>query len=74
MQHAKDRGIDVYWFTWNIFVWGTEGKHGLTEEGNNPETVAYVCASVRETVKTYPLLAGIGVTAGENMKKRTGTV
>ena len=74
MQHATDRGIDVYWFTWNIFVWGTEGKHGLPEEGNNPETVAYVCASVRETVKTYPLLAGIGVTAGENMKKRTGTV
>jgi hypothetical protein len=26
MQHAKDRGIDVYWFTWNIFVWGTEGE------------------------------------------------
>ena len=33
MQYAKDRGIDVYWFTWNIFVWGTEGKHGITEDG-----------------------------------------
>jgi hypothetical protein len=40
MQYAKDRGIDIYWYTWNIFVWGTEGKHGLTEDGNNPETVA----------------------------------
>ena len=72
MQYAKDRGIDVYWFTWNTFVWGTEGKHGLTEDGNNPETVAYFRASVRETVRTYPLLAGIGITAGENMNSTQG--
>jgi hypothetical protein len=72
MQYAKDRGIDVYWYTWNIFVWGTEGKHNITEDGNNPETIAYFRASVRETVKTYPLLAGIGITAGENMNSRQG--
>ena len=72
MQYAKDRGIDVYWFTWNIFVWGTEGKHGLTEDGNNPETVAYFRASMRETVRTYPLLAGIWITGGENMKSAQG--
>ncbi len=72
MQAAKDRGIDVYWFTWNTFVWGTEGKYGLTEDGNNPTTIAYFRASVRETVKTYPLLAGIGITAGENMKSSRG--
>ncbi len=73
MQYAKDRGIDVYWYTWNIFVWGTEGKHNITEDGNNPETIAYFRASVRETVKTYPLLAGIGITAGENMNSKQGT-
>ncbi len=72
MQYAKDRGIDVYWFTWNIFVWGTEGKYGLTEDGNNPKTIAYFRASVRETVKAYPLLAGMGITAGENMKSAEG--
>jgi hypothetical protein len=72
MQYAKDRGIDVYWYTWNIFVWGTEGKHKITEDGNNPETIAYFRASVRETVKTYPLLAGIGITAGENMNSKQG--
>lgn len=72
MQYAKDRGIDIYWFTWNIFVWGTEGKYGLTEDGNNPNTIAYFRASVRETVRTYPLLAGIGITAGENMKSKQG--
>ena len=72
LQYAKDRGVDVYWFTWNIFVWGTEGKYGLTEDGNNKDTIAYFRASVRETVKTYPLLAGIGITAGENMSSRQG--
>ena len=72
MQYAKGRGIDVYWITWNIFVWGTEGKHNLTEDGHNPNTIAYFRASVRETVKTYPLLAGIGITAGENMNSKEG--
>ncbi len=28
MQYAKDRGMDIYLFTWNIFVWGTEGNTG----------------------------------------------
>ena len=72
MQYAKDRGVDVYWFTWNIFVWGTEGKYGLTEDGKNQKTIDYFRASVRETVKTYPLLAGIGITAGENMHSKEG--
>ena len=72
MQYAKDRGVDIYLFTWNIFVWGTEGKYGLTEDGNNPKTIPYFRASVRETVRTYPLLAGIGITAGENMNSRQG--
>jgi hypothetical protein len=72
MQYAKDRGIDVYWYTWNIFVWGTEGKHDITEDGNNANTIAYFRASVRETVRAYPLLAGIGITAGENMNSKQG--
>ncbi len=68
MQHAHDRGIEVYWFTWNIFVWGTDGKYGITAAQDNPATIAYFRASVRETVRTYPLLAGIGITAGEQMR------
>lgn len=67
MQHARDRGIDVYWFTWNVFLFGAEGKHGLKRQGMGEDEVRYFRASVRETVKTYPLLAGIGITAGENM-------
>jgi hypothetical protein len=67
MQYAHDRGIEVYWFTWNIFVWGTDGKYGITVDRDNPTTIRYFRASVRELVRTYPLLAGIGITAGENM-------
>ena len=32
MQLAKDRGIDVYWFTWNTFLFGAEGKDGITSD------------------------------------------
>ena len=67
MRHAKDRGIDVYVFTWNAFTFGAEGKHGITSDVENPITKAYFRASVRELITTYPLLAGLGITAGEGM-------
>lgn len=67
MQMAADRGIEVYIFTWNLFVYGAEGKYGITDSMTNETTTAYMRASVRELVRTYPLLAGIGVTAGENL-------
>ena len=67
MQHAADRGIRVYIFTWNVFTFGAEGKHGITDDLDNKTTKQYFRASVREMVKTYPLLAGMGITAGEGM-------
>lgn len=70
MQYAHDRGIEVYWFTWNIFTWGAEGKYGITSKQDNPKTIDYFRASVRELVLTYPLLDGIGITAGEHMEER----
>lgn len=72
MQMAADRGIAVYVFTWNLFVYGADGKHGITDSMTNPATTAYFRASVREMVKTYPLLAGIGITAGENLHAKPG--
>jgi hypothetical protein len=72
MEMAHDRGIDVYLFTWNIFTFGATGKHGITPKMDNSATIAYFRASVRETVKTYPLLAGMGITAGEQMKTDGG--
>ena len=70
MRHAKDRGIAVYVFTWNTFTFGAEGKHGITNNLENPITKAYFRASVREMIKTYPLLAGLGITAGEGMPSK----
>lgn len=67
MQRAADRGIRVYIFTWNVFTFGAEGKHGITNDLGSKVTKRYFRASVRETVKTYPLLAGMGITAGEGM-------
>jgi hypothetical protein len=67
MQYAKDRGIDTYLFTWNIYTYGATGKYGITDAQDNPKTAEYFRASVRQTVLTYPLLAGIGITAGEHM-------
>ena len=72
MQMAADRGIDIYIFTWNVFTYGVEGKHGIDDNMSNPTTVSYTRASVRELVKTYPLLKGIGITAGENMPTTPG--
>lgn len=74
MQRAHDRGIDVYWFTWNVFLYGAEGKDGITGDKGAPRTIAYFRASVRETVRTYPLLAGIGITAGESMPATLGGI
>lgn len=67
MQMAADRGIDIYLFTWNMFTYGATGKHGITQRQDNDTTIAWFRASVREMIKTYPLLRGIGITAGEGM-------
>jgi len=67
MQYAKDRNIDCYIVTWNIYTFGTGGKHGITDAITNPTTVDYFRRSVAQLFRTYPLLRGIGVTAGENL-------
>lgn len=74
MQRAKDRGIDVYWFTWNVFLYGAEGKDGITSDKGAPRTIEYFRCAVRETIKTYPLLAGFGITAGESMPTNIGGI
>ena len=70
MKRAKDRGIDMYFITWNVLMNSVEGKYGVTNDQDNPRTIAYLRQCVRETILTYPDLAGIGVTAGENMRNR----
>ncbi len=68
MQYAQDRGIDVSVFTWNIFVYGTEGSgYGITVDPRNPTTKDYVRRATTALFDTYPLLTAIGITSGENM-------
>lgn len=68
MEYAKNRGITVYLFLWNLFVYGTENNpYGITCDQNNPVTADYIYCAVKTLLDTYPLLGGLGVTAGENM-------
>jgi hypothetical protein len=72
MDYAHDRGINVYVYTWNVFVWGADGKYGITSAQDNPIAIDYFRKSVRAMLLTYPRLAGIGMTAGENMQNLMG--
>ena len=67
MAYGKSRNIDFYVVTWNIFVNGTGGKYGITDKIDNPVTRDYFRKSVKQMFVTYPDLAGIGLTTGENM-------
>ena len=68
MEYGHDRGIEFHIITWNIFVWAADGQYGITNSVDNEVTIDYLRKSVRCLFETYPLLAGIGVTAGEHMK------
>lgn len=86
MAYAQSRGIDIFFITWNIRmnsvappgsyfgqqnVKGNEvGKYGINNDQNNPNTIKYLRACVKELFLTYPDLAGLGFTAGENMVDR----
>ncbi len=67
MAYGKSRNVDFYVVTWNIFVNGTNGKYGITDKIDNPVTTDYFRKSVKQMFVTYPDLAGIGLTTGENM-------
>jgi len=71
MRHARNRGIEIYFITWNVLTNGTQGKYGITDEQDNPRTIEYLRECTRELILTYPDLTGIGVTAGEHMQHRS---
>ncbi len=80
MKHAKNRGIDIYFITWNICLngasppgpnWENEGqvgKYGITNDYKNETSKDYLRKSVKQFLLNYPDVTGIGVTAGENMR------
>jgi hypothetical protein len=71
MAYGRSRQVKFYVVTWNIFVNGTAGRYGITDDIQNPVTRDYFRASIRAMFNTYPDLAGIGLTTGENMPGAT---
>ncbi|NND07636.1 MAG: carbohydrate-binding family 6 protein [Saprospiraceae bacterium] len=71
MAYGKSRNVDFYVITWNIFVHGAKDKYGITDQIDNAVTRDYFRKSVKQMFVTYPDLAGIGLTTGENMYGNT---
>ena len=71
MQLAHNRGFEIYFINWNIFTSGASGKYGITNSRTNQTTINYTRKSVYQFLKTYPLLTGLGVSAGENFGDAT---
>lgn len=67
MAYGKTRNVDFYLVTWNIFTFGTFGRDDLDDRADNPVTIDYFRRSVATLFRTYPDLAGVGLTTGENM-------
>lgn len=67
MAYGKSRNINFYVVTWNIFANGIDGKYGITEDKDNETTKDYVKNSLKQMFVSYPDLAGVGLTTGENM-------
>lgn len=68
--YAQDRGVEVHLYTWNIFVYGTNGKYGITWDQTNPITADYIRKSTKAFLEAYPMVKGIGVTAGEHADRK----
>ena len=68
MAYGKSRNDDFYIVTWNIFDYGIDGKYGINDDPENETTIDYFRQSVKALILTYPDLAGIGITTGENMR------
>lgn len=68
LAYAKDRLIEVYLFTWNLFFFGETARQlGITSSVENPTAKAYLHSATKALLESYPLLAGLGFTAGEQM-------
>jgi hypothetical protein len=74
MDYGKLRNVKFFVITWNIFTYGVDGKYGITDKIDNPITIDYFRKSVKQMFLTYPELAGIGLTTGENMYGHTAAV
>ncbi|MCG7852547.1 MAG: hypothetical protein MIO92_08500, partial [Methanosarcinaceae archaeon] len=68
-QMADDRGIQVYWMTWNIHLSGAGGKYGLQEKEISSANIAYFRKSMTQFLVEFPLVKGFIVHAGESFNE-----
>jgi len=68
LRRARDFGIDTYLITWNIHMpEAFKNAHGVTDGQDSPVVRDYQKECVREMLKEYPELTGIGTCPGEFM-------
>ena len=65
-QHAKNRGMDIFWFNWNVYAYGAAGKYGIDESVDNEITKEYSRKSLYAFLKTYEDIDAFGISAGEH--------
>jgi hypothetical protein len=67
MRYGKERGFQISFCNWNIFLSSAEGKHGLSNKPDNQQTIQYLRRCTERFLETYPDLDGFGITVGEKM-------
>ena len=67
LRYGKSRNVNFAIITWNVFTNGIDPTRGLPATMTSDATTDYFRRSVAALLRTYPDLAGVGVTAGENM-------
>jgi hypothetical protein len=72
-QMAADRGLDTYLVTWNIHVSRAfASRHNVPAAGfDSPLIRDYQREAIKALFATYPMLTGLGTTAGERMDDMT---
>jgi hypothetical protein len=72
-QMAADRGLDTYLVTWNIHVSRTFAQqHNIPAAAfDSPLVRDYQREAIKALFATYPMLTGLGTTAGERMEPLT---
>jgi hypothetical protein len=72
-QMAADRGLDTYLVTWNIHVSRAFAqRHQVPASGfDSPLIRDYQREAIKALFATYPMLTGLGTTAGERMDVMT---
>jgi hypothetical protein len=72
-QMAADRGLDTYLVTWNIHVSRAFARaHNVPAAGfDSPLIRDYQREAIKALFATYPMLTGLGTTAGERMDAMT---